>query len=271
MALGRRCSELGVALEHAPGSPSTAESSRVTVIVVMWAVILASSFAQAVSGFGFAMIAIPLLIPVVGAKSAVVIVTVLSGVLTLGASLGDRAHVQWRPVGILSVAALCGIPVGVLILVLVDPALLTIGIGAVVIIATLLVGRHMSPRRHGTGILAGAGFTSGVLLSSTGINGPPVVMAFQSSGVAPRQFRSNLQAAFLIQDALACAGFAVVGQLDGKTLLLAAAAVPCLAGGWWLGDRVFDRISPRVFRRATLAMLLLSGILAIAHAVAQLA
>lgn len=242
-----------------------------TVVAVLWAVVLVSSFAQAVSGFGFAMIAIPLLIPVVGAKSAVVIVTVLSTALTLGASLGDRAHVQWRPVMTLSVAAVFGLPVGVLILVLVDPSLLAIAIGVVVIIATFLLGRRAPARHHGAGTLAGAGFASGVLLSSTGINGPPIIMAFQPNGTPPQQFRASLQAAFLIQDAMACIGFAVVGQLDGHALLLAATAVPCLAGGWWLGDRVFDRISPRAFRRAALAMLLLSGLLAITHAVIQLA
>lgn len=239
-------------------------------VAALWGVVLASSFAQAVSGFGFAMIAIPLLIPVVGAKAAVVIVTLLSGALTLGASLGDRAHVQWRPVLTLSAAAVCGIPVGVLLLVLADPTLLTVAIGVIVIIAAALLARRTSPRFRGTGILVGAGFASGVLLSSTGINGPPVVMAFQPNGAPPQQFRASLQAAFLIQDVMVCVGFAVVGQLDGKSLLLAATAVPFLAGGWWLGDRVFDRISPRMFRQAALAMLFLSGILAVAHAVTTL-
>lgn len=238
-----------------------------SIVAVLWAVFFAASFAQAVSGFGFAMIAIPLLIPVIGAKPAVVIVTILSAALTAGAALRNRTRVQWRPVLTLSAAAVCGVPVGVLVLVLVDPSVLALAIGVIVIIATALMARRAPARRRGAGILVGAGFTSGVLLSSTGINGPPVVVAFQPNGAPPGQFRASLQAAFLIQDLMVCAGFAIVGQLDGKAVLLAALAAPCLVGGWWLGDRVFSRISPEMFRRATLAMLLLSGALAIAHAV----
>lgn len=237
---------------------------------VLWLVILGSAFAQAVSGFGFSLLAIPLLIPVIGAKQAIITATVLSGVLTLGSSLGERRYVQWRPVLTLSGAAMCGIPIGVLILVIADPELLTLAVGVLVVVATLLLSRRPSERQRGPGMLAGAGVVSGVLLSSTGMNGPPVVMAFQSTPEPPRKFRASLQASFLIQDALAIAGFAIVGQLDGATLLLSSTAVPLLAVGWWLGNLVFAHVSTRLFRKIVLAMLLTSGVLAIVEAAASL-
>lgn len=237
---------------------------------VLWVVILGSAFAQAVSGFGFALLAIPLLIPVIGAKQAIVTATILSGALTLGSSLGERRYVQWRPVLVLSAAAVCGIPVGLAILITARPEVLTLAVGILVIVATAMLARRPAGRRRSTSMLVGAGVASGVLLSSTGMNGPPVVMAFQSTPVPPRMFRASLQAAFVVQDLLAIAGFVVGRQVDATTLLASGTALPVLAVGWFLGNLVFSRVDPRIFRRVVFGMLLLSGVLAIAQALAAI-
>ncbi|WP_417563330.1 sulfite exporter TauE/SafE family protein [Microbacterium sp.] len=237
----------------------------------IWVIAAVSAYAQSVSGFGFAMLGIPLMIPVLGAPSSVVVATVLGLLLTIGSTVAERAHVQWRPVLALSGAAVLGIPIGLAVLVLLDPRWLTLFIGVVVIAATVLLARRTEWHLAGTGSIAGAGLVSGTLLSSTGMNGPPVVAIFQSRGIPPREFRASLQAAFAIQDLLAIVGFVIVARLDLTTAALAVSAIPALWAGWWAGDRTFRRLHQSAFRWVVLGMLLLSGILAIVQAIVQIA
>lgn len=236
----------------------------------VWIIAAASAYAQSVSGFGFAMLGIPLMIPVLGAPSSVVVATVLGFLLTIGSTVAERRYVQWRPVLTLSAAAVLGIPIGLAVLVLLDPRWLTLFIGVVVIGATMLLARRTAWHLTSTGSIVGAGLISGTLLSSTGMNGPPVVAIFQSRGIPPREFRASLQAAFAIQDVLAIAGFVIVARLDVTTAALAVSAIPALWAGWWVGDRTFRRLHQSAFRWVVLGMLLLSGILAVAQAIIQI-
>lgn len=226
--------------------------------------------AQAVSGFGFAMLSVPLMIPVLGAPSSVVVATVLGFVLTIGSTVAERRNVEWRPVLTLSAVALIGVPIGLAVLQLVDPHWLSLVIGIVVIGATVLLARRTPLHLDGRAGIYAAGVLSGALLSSTGMNGPPVVAVFQARGLRPLAFRASLQAAFVIQDVMAIVGFVLVARLTPQIGLLALIAVPALGIGWWLGDRLFHRIGQGAFRWIVLGMLLLSGLLAVIQAAVQL-
>ncbi|WEG09253.1 sulfite exporter TauE/SafE family protein [Microbacterium horticulturae] len=244
-------------------------SLLLTAIAVCIIAALAAA-AQAVSGFGFAMLSVPLMIPVLGAPSSVVVATVLGLVLTIGSTIAERRAVEWRPVFALSGAALVGIPIGLAVLQFLDPHWLSLVIGVVVIGATVLLARRTPLQLESRRGIVAAGVLSGAMLSSTGMNGPPVVAVFQTRGLRPVAFRASLQAAFAIQDLLAIIGFVFVARLTPQVGLLALIAVPALVLGWWLGDRLFHRIGQGAFRWIVLGMLLLSGLLAIIQAAVQL-
>lgn len=244
------------------------DSRRVMLAyVAIWLISAGAAFTQAISGFGFAMLAVPLMAPLVGPQGAVVTTTMLSGLLTAGTSVTLRAQVHWRAVIIVSAAAICGIPLGLVALQLLDENWLALIIGLLVIAVTLLLASRVQWNLHGGSAMTAAGVMSGALLSSTGLNGPPLVAVFQSLRMRPQVFRASLQAAFLVQDGLACLGFVIVGRISGSTLAMVASSLPWLLVGWWLGDRAFGRVSERAFRRIVLGILLLSGVLAVGQAI----
>lgn len=240
------------------------------VLGMLWIVAALSAYAQAVSGFGFALLAVPLMIPFVGPGHAVVIATALGLFLTAGSSYTLRAYVEWRPVMKVSAGAMAGIPLGLLVLLFLDAHWLTLLIGTVVILTTVLLAVQKTSQASNPRAVLAAGVFSGVLLSSTGMNGPPLVVIFQVLGFDPQRFRASLQASFVIQDFLAIMGFVFIGLMDPETLLLIVAAIPALVVGWWLGNKMFARTGQRTFRKIVLAMLLLSGVLAIIQSVIQL-
>lgn len=228
-------------------------------------VFVLASAAQAVTGFGFALVAVPLLALVVDPVTAVVATTVASLLLTGFAAWRERECVQRRVAARITLAGLAGLPLGLLLLTRLDQRVLTVAIAAgLLLLVLLLVVRVRLPATAAVG--TGAGLLSGVLLASTGMNGPPVVIALQALDLSPRRFRATLQAIFCGQDLLAVAGFAVLGVVGPAVAVAVAAAAVGVPMGWWIGDRLFGLLPAEWFRRLVLAMLAATALVALIDA-----
>ena len=100
-----------------------------------------ASAAQAVSGFGFALIATPIVAVVAGPKAAVVGLTMIGLLLVAQLSLRGRGHVDRPTVLVVTVAAIVGMPLGLLVLTRADDRVLTVAIAVAVIAFSLLLWR----------------------------------------------------------------------------------------------------------------------------------
>ncbi|XTZ14191.1 sulfite exporter TauE/SafE family protein [Micromonospora echinospora] len=223
--------------------------------IVAFGIVLLGAFAQSVSGFGFALVAVPLLATAIDPRTAVVVAALTNIGLTVVAAARDRRHVRWRVTGALTAAALVGVPAGLLVLVTLPERLLSALIAVVVLGCVVLVWSGARLRTGAVGIGA-IGVLVGVLTAATGTNGPPLVAAFHSLGYDPRTFRATLAAVFSGAGLIALAGFALAGRIDAEVLRLSLVTLPAVPLGWWLGNLVFDRIAPAVFRRIVLVGLL---------------
>ncbi len=228
---------------------------RVLLLIVAFGIVLLGAFAQSVSGFGFALVAVPLLATVIDPRTAVVVTALTNIWLTVVAAARDHRHVRWRMTGVVTAAALIGVPFGLLVLVTFPERLLSALIAVVVLGCVVLVWSGARLRTGAVGIGA-VGVLVGVLTAATGTNGPPLVAAFHSLGYDPRTFRATLAAVFSGAGLIALVGFALAGRIDAEVLRLSLAALPAVPLGWWLGNLVFDRIAPAVFRRIVLVGLL---------------
>lgn len=241
--------------------------SLAAVGVTALPVFVLASAAQAVTGFGFALVAVPLLAVVVDPVTAVVATTVASLVLTTFAAWRERGCVE-RPVAVrVTLAGLAGLPLGLLLLAGLDPRVLTVAIAiGLLLLVVLLAVRVRVPPTAAVG--GGAGLLSGVLLAATGMNGPPVVVALQALDLSPRRFRATLQAIFCVQDLLAVAGFAALGTVGPPVAAAVAGAAVGVPAGWWLGDRLFGLLPAERFRQLVLTMLAGTALVAFVHVVA---
>lgn len=244
----------------------TLTSSLVTLLPLALGAFVLAGFLQSVSGFGAALVAVPLLALALGPVPAVVAVTLASLVLSGWAARRERDHVDVSLARTLVVSGLLGLPLGLLLLRLLPPAGLQV-LMAVVVLAALGLVLRRARLPGGRGPLATAGLVSGALLTSTGMNGPPLALALAGRSVPPRSFRATLQAVLCAQDAAAVLGFLVVGALSPPALVAALVGTVAAPLGWRLGDRVFHRLPPAGFDRvvalallASAALLLLDGL-----------
>ncbi len=238
-----------------------------TIVAFVVVVILVAATAQAVAGFGFALIAVPLLVAVLDVRDAVVVTTLLgvvnSGILAITA----RRHVPWATVLPMIAGALAGMPVGLVVLLLApaDAIRLLVGVATTVMALALLRGLRFGQRSLPSELAVGA--ISGALNTSTGTNGPPVVLYLQGREHSPAEFRGALGVFFVTCNVVTLGSFFAASIVSADAGLLFAAALPSIAIGSYGGHWLTHRVPPEGFRRIVYVLLFASAFAAVASAV----
>ena len=228
-------------------------------------VVAAGAAAQSITGFGFALLVMPVLAVMLGPKVAVVVMTAAGAPLSLLNAVRWRADLLGREAVTVTLAALVGMPLGAIVLTRADDRQLTLLIGLAVLAMTVWLWRGLRlPAGRVTEITAGV--VSGALTTSVGTSGPPLVVAFQATGMDPLPFRATLAVVFAVEGVLALVIFWATGHVTRDVGPAALVGIPAVIAGALAGDRLFSGMDHARFRAAVLAMLALSGVLAIAGA-----
>jgi uncharacterized membrane protein YfcA len=173
----------------------------------------------------------------------------------------ERRHVDGWAVRRFSLIGVLGIPLGLAALRLLSADRLTLLMAVVLLVFVgLLAAGFQLPAGRGAQWVAG--ISSGFLLASTGMNGPPLVVILQAMGMSPRRFRASLQGVFFVQAALVVLGLVLIGGIDRTALLVVLGGAIGIPLGWRVGDRWFHALSPELFRRVVLSVLALTAVVA---------
>ena len=231
----------------------------------------ASATVQGATGFGFVIVAAPVLTIYLAPTLAVPVLVVEGFVLSL--LLLSRVWRDARPkrVALLMVFGVGFIPLGTLLLVRLDEDLIKIALGTVVGVTALamLAGFQRTARNERVASIP-VGAASGLLMGSTGLAGAPVILFFANQGVDPRQFRANITAYLVVVGLAALPSFLVGGVLTTEVGKLSAALLAPSVGGLFTGIWLARRVSTVLFRRIALVVVLGSGATAIITGIAGL-
>ena len=236
-------------------------------LIVAALVALLAGGVSGLTGFGLALIAVPLLLFVYEPATVVVLVSVLS-VFINAAVVWDSWHDAERGL-VLSLLppAAVGAFVGAEVLYHVDPLYIRLGVGVVVVLSAILLLREVRiPGAAGWLGTITAGSASGLLSSSTGLAGPPIVLLFAARHLPKHAFRGSSALYFLPMSFVILAALANRGLLDASEIPLALALVPAAFLGKVLGTTLLKRISDKTFRTVTLGVVILTGALGAATA-----
>lgn len=230
------------------------------------AVIGFAGIVQFATGFGFALVSVPLLTFVTAPHQAVILALLVGTVGNLGQSVEGRRHIDRAFVGRILLGSVLGLPVGWLIFTRSDGALLQVIIGAITLAAVLVLAAGFQLHRVSTRVDLGTGLLVGVLTTCTGTNGPPLVSVLHARRVTPPAFRATAATVFLLLDIVAVAIYAATGHLGWDLVGTTALCIPGLVVGAWLGIRARRLLSPAAFRVLVLILLTATAITAIVTA-----
>jgi len=229
--------------------------------------VLVGAFVQSVAGFGAGMVAMAILPLVLPMTDAVPVVAVVCAVINGSILMQVRQHVERSKALPLAVGVVLGVPIGILGLKSLDPSVLKLVLG-VILVGYAAQGLssgggrrlHLSDR---WGYLAG--LACGVLGGAFNTGGPPVVLYVTLQDWAKDTVKASLQAAFVTVSLTQLPGYAIAGVLGRQHLVMSAIALPALGLGLWGGTKVYDRIDAATFRRVVLIGMAIMGVVFIAR------
>jgi len=235
-------------------------------LAVVAAALFVGSMLNSLVGFGFALVTVPLMAIAVGPKDAVVLSAIFGLLSNGGVALRHRDQavvpVARRIVG----GALVGMPVGLVVLVLVPAAALQAAIGLVVLASVVALARGwVIPEPH-PAVDVGTGVVTGLLNTSVGVSGPPVVMDLQGRQLPKGPFRTTAAAVFAVNGVVALVLFALAGRIHAPIVLGAVLALPAWPLGWAAGEALHHRFPEDRFRGLVLVLLAATAVVVLVGA-----
>lgn len=236
------------------------------VLMVCSVIIVIATATYALTGFGFGLVAVPLLAVATDPRTAVAVAAIDTVALAIVVAVRDRHHVRWVTGATTFVGALVGMPLGLAVLIISPERVLTALIALALLGCTVLIWRGFRVRST-TATVATAGVISGILATSTGTSGPPVVVTYQAMGYDPATFRATLSMVFTATGLCAIGAFAASGQLPTSAVTIGLVGVPAMFVGWWCGNALFQRLASDRFRQLVLAVLAITAMVTLVFAV----
>ena len=222
-------------------------------------IILAAGFLQGLTGFGFVLIALPLLDMFLPLKTIIPLACLLALCISLILSLQLRKSIGFGKIALLFAATVPAIPMGVYVLKRVPPEYLGIALGLLMISFTAYqLLANPIPRHLGRGWTMLAGFLSGVLGASIGAGGPPVIIYSAMQPWEKDRAKGTLAFYFLISGATVSTMHSASGLITHEVLRLFALSLPSMAVGILLGLYAYSRLSDAHYRK--LAFVLVFGL-----------
>ena len=214
-----------------------------------------------ITGFGAALVTIPLAIHLVPLKFALPLFALvdISYAYTVGLENPKNAVKAewWRLVPMIVLGTILGVTLLVNL-----PRDAGMGLLGCFILAYVFYrwwNPHAAKPIHPSWALL-AGLVGGVTSAAFGAGGPPYAIYLASRGLTKEQFRATMGFATMTSISLRVVAFLITGLLlDLDVWITAAFAIPAALAGLWLARRIFNRISVEVLMRAVTAMLFLSG------------
>lgn len=224
-----------------------------TLLLLSFAIILGASVVQGATAFGFALVAVPLLLLFLPATETIAISLTVGSVLNLMLIRIDRSSVDWREVLSFLPAIGAGAVAGMLLLKSLNSPRFSAVVGITILVMAIIMLAHRSwkagpgqPLRQTVGIIAG------LLFGATSMGGPPLVLYLTGRGLTKEGLRATLAVTFLMGNLLALAAFTAGGlfgtSLALRSLLLAVAVIP----GGLAGRALTSSLNPLAFRTLVL-------------------
>lgn len=221
-------------------------------------IVLAASSLQAATGFGFSVMATPFLLLVFEAHTAIQINIILSLLISVVMVPRIGSEIDKALLFRLVKGAVIGAPVGLGIFVFLDATLLKIVTSIIILFLTGLLILNFTIKQSSRKDATAGGF-SGILTTSLGMPGPPLLLYFVGAEMDKSVLRSTTLAFFLFVYSSSLLLQVMTGSSNIKTWLTALALAPVALAGIALGQFLFRYINQRAFLIITYVILGATG------------
>lgn len=227
-------------------------------VIILIIIVLIASLLQTSTGYGFSIVGTPFLLLIYPAHTAIQINIILSICLSVF-MIAKIANEVDRSLLIKLIKGSClGLILGIFIYLYLDVELLKAIVGGLILAVTIMLILNLVIQRTGKKDYI-AGGLSGLLTTSIGVPGPPLLLYFAGAGIDKTVLRSTTLAYYLFAYSVSLIMMVSVSGTSKVIWTSSLIALPSLFAGILLGQLLFKWISQQVFRITTYVILLLTG------------
>jgi uncharacterized membrane protein YfcA len=227
---------------------------------------LVGSYVQSVTGFAMGMIMIAVMVGsgMIAVPLITAVVSLLSLVNVAFSLRGHLRQVDWRLLRWVGLGLPVAIWAGVVLLDVLDRRLtwlLELLLGTFILLGSLsmIVRPHSRATRSSPLASFAAGLAGGVLGGLFSASGPVIAWFAYRQPLPVTSIRNTLLAVFALTTSLRVIVVGASGGLTAQVWLLAAAGLPVVLFGTWLGRTFAPPLRDVVLKRAAFGMLLVMG------------
>ncbi len=223
------------------------------------------------SGFGFALITVPLLTIFLDLKLVVPLELLLALFCVTILSAKNMRFIKEPAVIYLFLGMMAGTVVGAWLLNNLETGLLKKILGILIVLFAVHIyrrsGREREPRTREGGRIVGAaialfvGLLSGIAGGMFGTSGPPLVVYVDHFAKDKSAFRAQLVVLFMLNNAVRIILYSWHSLLTVPIAKFAFWLLPAVMLGLFLGSKMHFQVSEKAFSKAIAAMLCISGLL----------
>jgi len=224
---------------------------------------LFASFFQGIVGFGHGLIASPLSLTFLDKNTVLTSVMIIGTFLNLFLMLKISEPLDKKIFFPLFTGSLIGMPFGILVLKLMPINTMRIVVGSLSIFFTFFIVFAKIKIHKISYITPIIGLICGVLQTSTGMPGPPVVILLSGSDVPKHSMRKILVSFFLYMTIITLPLFFISRIMTMQGIIYGICAIPFIFIAGFLGNKVANIIPHRLYKALTLITVCATGVFAI--------
>jgi uncharacterized membrane protein YfcA len=229
--------------------------------VIVFLTITFAIFTQSVTGFGLALVSMPILAGLIGVRTATPLVVLVAIIAELILLIRYKSEINLRAVWRITAAGALGIPLGVWALKALDEKLILTILGIfIVFYAVYALFNFRLPTLERSIWPYGFGFASGVVGGAYNVAGPLVIIYGNCRNWQPKEFKGNLQGFFLVGSVVALISHALASNITQDVVNNFILSLPAIGIGLLAGLSLDKYLNPVVFRKIVLVGLILAGL-----------
>jgi uncharacterized membrane protein YfcA len=223
-----------------------------------------SGLVRGFSGFGSALIYIPLVSAIYEPRIAAATLLVVDFVTALPFSVREFPRCDWREVTPVTIVAALMAPVGTLALIFADPIVLRWVIsGLVLVLLAVLASGWRYHGRPTLPVMAAVGAASGLGSGAVQIAGPPVIIFWLGGRADAITVRANLMVFFILLSVASGATYLAQGLIAADVVVLSLCLGAPYLVAMWAGVRFFHRASETAYRRIAYGIVAASALVSV--------
>lgn len=240
-----------------------------SILILSALIIIFAVITQSITGFGFALISIPLFLFIYSSQQAVVFTMILSCASVSILAFKSRYYIRWRIVSIIFFSSIPGIALGAFWHGSLSTPVIKGAVGSIILLF-LLISLYSYLKQRNNGAITTqeykeknviwyyvVGFVSGFLTGLIGMSGPLVVMLLVN--VLPRNIYFATSVSFMVIEYLLAIGvyyYLYPAVFDGFMLSFLLWMIPAILIGSFIGQKLKPIINDSLFKKIVYTLLL---------------